>query len=95
MLGNGVSPHNVAIFDVQLQHLHVVDGKHLVQNRLGFRQSVHTHLVLLQNVQLRVGLEQRQIHVSTSQRCSQPRLPKIDAVLLQHGNLFTSESLLH
>lgn len=29
VLGKGVSPDDVAILDVQLQHLHVVDGQHL------------------------------------------------------------------
>lgn len=65
VLGKGVSPDNVAVLDVQLQHLHVVDGQHLVQNRLGFSHLSHTHLVLLQNVQLRVRLEQGEVHVST------------------------------
>ena len=71
VLGKGVSPDDVAVLDVQLQHLHVVDGQHLVQNRLGFRHLSHTHLVLLQDVQLRVRLEQGEIHVSTREQRQQ------------------------
>lgn len=71
VLGKGVSPDDVAILDVQLQHLHVVDGQHLVQNRLGFSHLSHTHLVLLQNVQLRVRLEQGEVHVSTREQRQQ------------------------
>lgn len=68
VLGKGVSPDDVAVLDVQLQHLHVVDSQHLVQNRLGFSHLSHTHLVLLQDVQLRVRLEQGEIHVSTREQ---------------------------
>ena len=71
VLGKGVSPDDVAVLDVQLQHLHVVDGQHLVQNRLGFSHLSHTHLVLLQNVQLRVRLEQGEVHVSTREQRQQ------------------------
>lgn len=68
VLGKGVSPDDVAVLDVQLQHLHVVDGQHLVQNRLDFSHLSHTHLVLLQDVQLRVRLEQGEVHVSTREQ---------------------------